>query len=344
MRFPVTEHVVRTARHTGFHLACGAEAAVPIIFVHGWPELAISWRHQLPCFGALGFRAVAPDMRGYGRSSVYARHEDYAIAEAVADMRELLAALGRDKAIWVGHDWGSPVVWSLASQHQEACIGVANLCVPYDAKGFAPKNRLALIDRTIYPEAEFPAGQWDYQLFYEDNFAKAQGDLEAYVERTLKALFRAGDPAGKGRPAFTAYVRRNNGWFGGASEPPDLPRDGAVLAEEDLRQYAAALERNGFFGPCSWYMNAERNVAYASQAKNGGKLATPVVFLHAAYDYICATVDTRLPQPMREDCRDLTEVTVKSGHWMAQEKPTAVNAALARWLAVKFPQLWERNA
>jgi pimeloyl-ACP methyl ester carboxylesterase len=65
-----------------------------------------------------------------------------------------------------------------------------------------------------------------------------------------------------------------------------------------------------------------------------------VLFLHAEYDYVCETVASRLAEPMRRDCRDLTEVVVASGHWMAQEKPAAVNAALARWLAAKFPALW----
>jgi len=74
--FPVTDHAVKTARHTTFYLACGAPAAPLIVFVHGWPELSVSWRHQLPCFAGLGFRAVAPDMRGYGRSTVHARRED----------------------------------------------------------------------------------------------------------------------------------------------------------------------------------------------------------------------------------------------------------------------------
>ena len=124
MSLPVTEHTTRTARHTTFHQACGREDAPPIIFVHGWPELSISWRHQLPCFASLGFRAIAPDMRGYGRSSVYPKYEDYALANSVHDMLELLAALGHEQAIWVGHDWGSPVVWSLASHHPQRCRGL----------------------------------------------------------------------------------------------------------------------------------------------------------------------------------------------------------------------------
>jgi pimeloyl-ACP methyl ester carboxylesterase len=84
----------------------------------------------------------------------------------------------------------------------------------------------------------------------------------------------------------------------------------------------------------------DRNIAFAAKAKNAGRIAMPALFLHAAYDYVCATSDTRLADPMREACSDLTEATVKSGHWMAQEQPIAVNAALARWLAAKFPQLW----
>ncbi|HSE02836.1 MAG TPA: alpha/beta hydrolase, partial [Methylomirabilota bacterium] len=131
----VAEGVARTDRHTTFYLEAGAPDGPLIVFVHGWPELSLSWRHQLPCFADLGFRAVAPDMRGYGRSSVYPRHEDYALEHAVRDMIELLDALGLEKAVWVGHDWGSPVVWSLASHHPERCWGVANLCVPYLSAG-----------------------------------------------------------------------------------------------------------------------------------------------------------------------------------------------------------------
>lgn len=113
MTFPILENVTKSARHTSFYLSCGRTLAAPIIFVHGWPELSYSWRHQLPVFAGLGFRAIAPDMRGYGRSSTYARHEDYALEHIVTDMIELLDSLGVKKAIWVGHDWGSPVVWAM---------------------------------------------------------------------------------------------------------------------------------------------------------------------------------------------------------------------------------------
>ncbi len=340
MTHPITEHIVRTPRHTTFYLSCGEQAATPLIFVHGWPELSISWRHQLPVFAALGFRCIAPDMRGYGRSSVYSRHEDYTLENSAQDMLELLDALGRDKAVWIGHDWGSPVVWSLASHHPDRCIGVVNLCVPYLPDGFAPATIVPLVDRSVYPEVDFPAGQWEYQLFYEEQFDKASSAFEASVLDTVKALFRKGSAAGKGQPSRTALVRRDGGWFGGAGRAPAVPRDADVLTEVDLSSYVAALERNGFFGPDSWYMNHGRNIDYARRAPDGGRLSMPVLFLHGAYDYTCETIDSRLAEPMRQACADLTEVVVQSGHWMAQENPVAVNSALARFLATKLPELW----
>lgn len=335
MTHPVTEHVVKTGRHTSFYLACGPQDGAPIIFVHGWPELSLSWRHQLPVFGAMGFRAIAPDMRGYGRSSAPPRHDDYEIEKIVGDMIELADELGIERAVWVGHDWGSPVVWGVASHHPDRCHGVANLCVPY-----VPNGRFFdLIDRTVYSEDEYPAGQWDYQLFYLESFETARSGFEANVEGTVKLLFRKGDPSGAGKPAVTASIRRNGGWFPGGAAP-DLPKDDDVLTEQDFRAYSAALKRNGFFGPDSWYMNPAANAAYQERSVNGGRLTMPVLFLHAEYDYVCETVRSHLADPMREACDNLSEVVVKSGHWMAQEKPAEVNAALARWLSVQLPQLW----
>jgi len=177
-------------------------------------------------------------------------------------------------------------------------------------------------------------------LFYEAQFDRARSTFEADIENTIRALFRKGNPAGRGKSPRTAEVRRDNGWFGGAGKAPAVPRDPAVISEEDLSIYAAALARTGFFGADSWYMNSAANTAYAGRAKDAGKLTPPVLFLHGACDYTCETIDSRLAEPMRRDCADLTEVIVFSGHWMAQERPIEVNAALAKWLAVKVPDAW----
>jgi pimeloyl-ACP methyl ester carboxylesterase len=151
-------------------------------------------------------------------------------------------------------------------------------------------------------------------------------------------MFRKGNPASVGKPAATAMVRKNGGWFGGGA-CPDVPRDADVITEQDLAAYTAALTRNGFFGPNSWYMNHKVNGDYARRSK-APRLEMPVLFLHAAYDTTCETVNSRFAEPMRRDCAGLIEGIVKSGHWMAQEQPVAVNAALTKWLAAKLPAYW----
>lgn len=328
----MTERAFETSRHRTVYLDCGPPDGPLMIFVHGWPTLAMSWRSQLVHFTALGYRCVAPDMRGYGGSSAPPRREDYALEEIVADMLALVRHLGAEGAIWVGHDWGSPVVWELARQYPELCRGVVSMCVPYMADGFTPSALIPLVDRNIYPEAEFPVGQWDYILFYASEFETARATFEFDVRATVKALFRSGSAKHHGRPAPTARITRDGGWFGGAGRAPDLPRDPAMLSQDDLDRYVAAFERSGFFGPDAWYVNQERNARYAL-ASGRRTLRLPVLFLHAAYDSICETVDSRLAEPMRRDCTDLTEHVLEAGHWVAQEQPARVNATIEAWLS-----------
>ena len=167
------------------------------------------------------------------------------------------------------------------------------------------RTLVPLADRSVYPIDKFPVAQWDYQMFYRENFAIAEAGFETNAGATVRALFRAGNPAGKGKPARTAFVSANRGYFGlGNSAAPDLPRDGAVLGEEDEHRYVAALKHNGFFGPCSWYMNWKANIAYAEQAKANWRLNMPALFLHAAYDY---SADPRLAS-RRADARALREL------------------------------------
>lgn len=315
--FQVTENTFRSARNSTFYFASGPSYGTPIIFVHGWPELALSWRHQLPVFGALGLRAIAPDLRGHGRSSLYSTHDAYAQREIVADMIELLDSLGKEKAIWVGHDWGASVVWNIASHHPDRCLAVANLCVPYATLERGLDVLVGLVNRDLYPQSEYPFGNWEYQRFYEEHFAKATGAMEANVAGTFKTLFRAGKPDGKGKPAPLSQIRRDGGWFGGKGAAPNLPRDERVITENDLHAYVSAYERTSFYGTDSLYMNHAANARYASEALDDGYLDMPVLFLEAEYDYTCDCVNSPLAEPMKKLCRDLTIKRIESGHWMA---------------------------
>ena len=330
-----TNHQHETPRHRTTWLEAGPADGPLMIFVHGWPELGFVWRAQMKHFAAAGWRCVAPDMRGYGGSSVPTATDAYAVRELVADMTELHDTLGGTPTVWVGHDWGSPVAWALASHHADRCRAVASLCVPYLARGFALPNLLPLVDRARYPEDRYPAGQWDYWLFYREHFTQAAKDDEADVAATLAMLYRRGSPDAVGKPAITADIRAKGGWFGPAHRAPAMPRDETMLLSADYDALVAAFQATGFRGANAWYLNDAENVAYAAEAPHFGQLTLPVLFLHAAWDTVCETARGRLAEPMREDCLDLTEETIDGGHELMLECPTEVNAALASWLAAK---------
>lgn len=336
--------VHRTDRHATYYLECGPSSGTPIVFVHGWPELSSSWRHQLGCFGALGFRALAPDMRGYGRSSIHPNSADYSVEEIVRDMIELVDGLGIGKAIWVGHDWGSPIVWNIAAQHPDRVKALVSLCVPYIPQGWARPNLVPLVDRNTYPASTYPSGQWEYWDHYEHAFEKATSEFERDVTATVSALFRRGNPDGIDLPEVTGQIRNAGGWIPFIEAARTLPFDDQVVNQQEMDHYVAELTRNGFFGPDSWYMNDERNIAYAKTARDGGRLELPVLFVAGKYDFTCKVAGTRLAEPMRAACADLTEAVIESGHWMNQEKPAEVNAVLARWFAERLPDAWIAGA
>ena len=269
MPFPITENVVATDRHSSFYLECGPADGVPIIFVHGWPELAISWRAQLPAFAELGFRCIAPDMRGYGRSSQYARTQDYTAEECVTDLMELLAGIGADKATWIGHDAGAGAVWQLAAHHPQACIAVANLCVPYLPQGFTLESMVPLVNRDIYPADQYPFGQWQYWQYHNEAPEQIAAVMNRDIEHSVRLFFRRGSADHEGRPSGTVHVKAPDGWEKLYEATRGIGVDEAVLDEESYRAFVASFKRRGLARVNAFYRNDSANAAYASTAVNG---------------------------------------------------------------------------
>jgi pimeloyl-ACP methyl ester carboxylesterase len=327
-----------TARHVTAWIDTGPADGPLMFFLHGWPELGLVWRAQLEYFAAAGWHCVAPDMRGYGDSAVPATTEAYTMREMVADMAELHDAFGGAPALWVGHDWGSAVAWALAAHHPGRCRAVASLCVPYLARGLALPNLVPLVDRALYPAEQYPVGQWDYFLHYREHFAQAVREFEADVAATLAFLYRPAGPEVMAKPAHTASVRARGGWFGPSARPPAVSRDQLLLPADDFAALVEAFTWTGFAGATAWYLNDDANLAYAAEAPGFGRLDLPVLFVHATRDAVCATHRTRLAGPMREDCTDLTEVTIEGGHEIMLEQPAAVSDAIDRWAAAN--RIW----
>ena len=308
MIYPITEHTVENERHRTFYLAGGAPDAPLIVFVHGWPELSISWRHQLPVLRRARLprhRARHARLRPLRACTRATRTTRW--STIVRDMLELLDALGRDKAVWVGHDWGSPVVWSMASHHPDALRRRGEPLRALSRDGLrAARPCVPLVDRTVYPEARVSGRAVGLPALLRGELRQGARGLRGQLAQHREGAV----PQGRSRAARASRraprsCAANGGWFGGAGQAPDLPRDADVLTEEDLEAYAAALTRNGFFGPglLVHEPRAQRRLRRSAR-RTAASSTMPVLFLHGAYDYTCETVDSRLAEPMRRDCAE----------------------------------------
>ena len=328
----ITENKFSSDRHTSNYLESGPKDGPLIMFFHGWPELSHSWRHQIKFFGEKGYHVVAPDMRGYGESTIHKNKTDYSQREIVMDMVELFKSFKKESVIVVGHDWGSETAWSMARHYPNHVSKIVSLCVPYAMLELeVNENSLEkLINRKTYPKDLYPFGQWDYQVFYMKDFEKACADMDSDPYKLVKFVFRGGNPDMKDMPFPTSIITKNNGWIPEGGSMPDIPLDTNVLNENDARKYSKYLERNSFFGPNSWYVNHEDNRKFANESDSIIKM--PSLFIHATYDYVCDTTSTRAAETMREKCTNLSEERIDCGHWMAQEKPEELNLILEKWL------------
>jgi soluble epoxide hydrolase/lipid-phosphate phosphatase len=349
----ITEHDVSYADGTKtiHYLAAGPREGPLIIFLHGWPAIALTWKDQLQTFAALGFRAVAPDMPGWGQSSHRRIATDYTLEAINEGMLALLSATGRSSAVWVAHDWGAGVASSLAAQHPEVIQALVLLCVPYKSIELGLDHLVSLVDRAIYPEDEYPYGQWDYMRYYEESFEKCVADFEANIPGLCKILYSRPPPGGHSleavsQPSLTSKVRKSGGMFGGKSVPPADALPAPMMEGEVYDAFLEATEKTGFWPGSAYYLHHKVNAAYNNNAPNGGRLASdkPVLFIHAEFDLTCYTLTSRLADPMREACENLTEVTVHSGHFIYHEKPDEVNAAIVRFLVEELKESWPRYA
>lgn len=287
-------------------------------------------------------------MPGWGQSTARRITTDYTQEALVEGMLALLSATGRPSAVWVAHDWGAAVASSLAAQHPAVVQALVLLCIPYKSAELGLDHLVSLVDRTVYPEAEYPFGQWDYMAYYEEAFEKCIADFEANVTGLCKIMYsRPPSPGGysvadAAKPAFTAHIRKTNGLFGGGAAPPAEALPAPLLEGEVFDAFVKATEETGLWAGSAYYSNHKTNAAYNSQAPNGGRLGRdkPVLFIHAKFNFICTTLTTRLAEPMREACENLTEVTVDSGHNIHFERPEEVNAAVARFLVEEATEYW----
>lgn len=331
----------RSPRHTTHYWDVGPADGPLIIFVHGWPEIGLVWRAQAEAFASEGWHCVAPDMRGYGNSSVPPAAEAYALREIVQDMIELHNHLGARPAVWVGHDLGSPVVGALAAHHARRSRGVVLVSVPYLPDAFALPSLLPLVNRKIYPASEYPDGQWAYYRFYLTHFNQTVADFDANIAGTLAAIYRRGKPAPVDKVYPSALIMRNGGWFESAHRAPAARPDSALWPSDDFDTLVEAFRVTGFRPGNSWYLNDTANMAYARSAPNEGRIEQPVLFINGDFDGICDVRRSQIREPMRRTCRELSVTSLPSGHWLPLERTADCTQAVRSWLRTK--RMWFRG-
>jgi len=116
-----------------FHVAACGEGDRLALFLHGFPECGYSWRHQLPLLARLGYRAWAPDLRGYGETDRPPRREDYAIERLMDDVAGLIDASGARSTVLLAHDWGALIAWYFAMRRVRPLERLVIMNVPHPA-------------------------------------------------------------------------------------------------------------------------------------------------------------------------------------------------------------------
>jgi len=317
----VAEPLVNVVDVNGVRLRV-AEAGPPdgpvVILAHGFPELAYSWRHQVPVLAAAGYRVLAPDQRGYGSSSRPPAVESYDIAALTGDLVGLLDAVGAQRGAVIGHDWGAVVAWSTPLLHPGRVAAVAGLSVPPVPRPLTPPTEAF---RRIFGTNFF------YILYFQQPGvadAEMAGDPERALRRMLGGMRTPQDEA----TALRMLAAGPEGFIDRLPEPQRLPD---WLSAAELEHYVAEFTRTGFTGALNWYRNFERNWQI---------MATPVAStIDAPALFVGGDDDPVLKFTRTDRAREVVVGPYRSvmlegaGHWIQQERPEEINAELLDFLS-----------
>jgi pimeloyl-ACP methyl ester carboxylesterase len=287
-----------------------------VLLCHGWPELSYSWRHQIQALAAAGFHVVAPDMRGFGRTSAPAEIDAYSIFDHVGDMVALVAALGEKQAAIVGHDWGAPVAWHAALFRPDVFSAVAGMSVPPPSRG-----RGRPLD--ILRESGITNFYWQY--------FQTPGVAEREFERDVDVTMRTLLGRGFSDPSASLFIEDGKGFLGDISAIRPLPE---WLSEADLTYFSAAYQKSGFRGGLNWYRNIDRNWELTAPWQ-GAQIRQPSLFIAGSSDsVITGLIGAKRVADMERVLSGLRQKLIidGAGHWIQQERADEVNAALIAFL------------
>jgi pimeloyl-ACP methyl ester carboxylesterase len=317
----MSELVHRTVETNGIRVHLAEAGAGPLVVLcHGFPESWYSWRHQLPALAEAGFRAVAPDMRGYGQTERPAAIDQYTLLHLAGDMVGLLDALGAEQAVIAGHDWGAPVAWHAALLRPDRFRAVIGLSVPYRPRG-------PVRPTTVMPQTD---GAVFYQLYFQTPGA-AEADFERDVRHTIRSILYSASGDAPPAPGPVGMVPRQGGLLARMVNPATLP---AWLTDADIDFYAAEFARTGFAGGLNWYRNIDRNWELLAPYA-GARVMVPALYIAGDRDLVVSFpgMDRLIPN-LTQFVPQLraTIMLPGCGHWTQQERAEEINAAIIDFL------------
>jgi pimeloyl-ACP methyl ester carboxylesterase len=304
-------HFVET---NGLRMAVYEQGQGPaVVFLHGFPELAYSWRHQLPGLAAAGYRAIAPDLRGYGRTTAPPDVAAYRMSELIADVHGLLDALELEQAIFVGHDWGALLLWQMAMLAPDRIERLVILNIPHYPR--PPVDPIAIFRERF--------GDDFYIVNFQDSDEADRlfaADPRHFINRMMRRnqISRQQYEALPAEHRVISLIR--------TLRQPDAIGE-PLLTSEELDYYAAAFSASGFTGPINWYRNWTHNWEQLDGIDQQIKL--PTLFIGATNDIVIGLDHIEGMKPLVSDLRIRM---LDCGHWTQQERPDEVNEAILGWL------------
>ena len=279
-------------------------AGKPIVLCHGWPDLAFTWRHQVPALVAAGYHVIAPNQRGFGNSSRPAEVTAYSVDHLTGDLVALLDHYGYQDAVFVGHDWGAMVVWSLALLHPQRVNKVICLSLPYPVRGDVPW-------------IEFMAAVLGSDYYFV-HFNRQPGVADAVLDQNpaqfLRNLYRKNQPPREPQPGMVMIELAR----------ADTPLGEPLMTDSDLAVYVAAFEKSGFTSGINWYRNLDRN--WHLLADVDPIVHQPSLMIYGDRDAVAQT------ENLAQHVPDVEEIHLDADHWIHQERPEETNRAITQWL------------
>ena len=319
----MSEISLQTLEVNGLRMQVATQGSGPMVLLcHGFPELWISWRAQMEALSAAGYRAVAPDMRGFGGTTAPEDATAYSLLHLVGDMVELVRSLKETQAVIVGHDWGAPVAWNAALLRPDVFHAVVGMSVPY-----APPGRVEMLAALSQASVD------TCYMQYFQTPGVAETELERDVGASIRKIHFSASGEGQlllGRPVF-GVLDAGHGFLQHLAEPSVAPD---WWNEADVAYYTAEFSRTGFRGGLNWYRNIKRSWELLAPWR-GCAIHQPAMFIAGASDDVLKFPSSK-PQidnfgktlPGLRGCH----VLEGAGHWIQRERAPAVNRLLVDFL------------